>query len=131
MKPSNVGQIVKFHTPLQDEDPAQKYVIVEIHFDVEKPRCHIRALNTGLRFPPTAIALVEELEVVAVNTKDLIGYHATIQKSDFSEASGKVTNVAEQEILLNMSLNVKGVETNLWITIEDDSGRLHTGFLVV
>lgn len=131
MKPSKIGEIVKFHTPLKNEDPEQKYVILEIHLDVERPRCKIQALNAGLAFPLVSIVLVEDLEVVKIKTSDLIGHKVTIQKSDFSEVSGTVKKVSEQEITLNLSVNVKGVETNVWITIEDESGKMHTGSLVV
>ena len=131
MKPSKIGEIVKFHTPNADEEPNQEYVIVEIHLDVEKPRCQIQPLNTGLKFPPLNTVLVEDLEVVKVKTNDLIGHYVTIQKSDFSEVYGKVTKVSEQEIILSLSLNLKGVETNVWITVEDEKSISHTGFLVV
>jgi len=63
MKPSKPNQIVRFHSPLQDEDPNQLYLIVEIFFDVEKPRALIKAHNTGLTYPPTTTVLVEDLEI--------------------------------------------------------------------
>lgn len=63
MKPNKSGQIVKFHTPLQNEDPSQLYVVIEIFFDVEKPRCIIKALETGLTYPPTSIFFVDDLEI--------------------------------------------------------------------
>jgi len=63
MKPNRQGQIVRFHSPLEDEDPSQLYVVIEIHFDVEKPRALIKALGTGLTYPPTSTVLVEDLEI--------------------------------------------------------------------
>jgi hypothetical protein len=63
MQPTKAGQIVKFHSPLPDEDPKQLYVILEIHLDVEKPRTLIQALNTGFTYPPTTTVLVEDLIV--------------------------------------------------------------------
>jgi hypothetical protein len=63
MKPNKPNQIVRFHSPLVDEDPNQLYVVVEIFFDVEKPRCIIKALGTGLTYPPTTTVLVEDLEI--------------------------------------------------------------------
>jgi hypothetical protein len=46
------GQIAKFHTPNEDEDPNQLYVVLEIKGDDDSARVDIKALNTGLSFPP-------------------------------------------------------------------------------
>lgn len=96
MKPNKPGQVAKFHTPLPDEDPDQLYVVLEIKEDVEKPRADIKALNTGLSFPPINTVLLDDLKVVEVDTSDLMGYEVTIQKADYSEATGKVVRVSEQ-----------------------------------
>lgn len=61
MRPFKPGQIVKFHTPYPEEDPDQLYVVSEIFFDVDQPRAHIKAIITGLPFPPTNVVLVEDL----------------------------------------------------------------------
>ena len=42
MKPTKNGQIVRFHTPLPDENPMQLYVLLEAIFDVERPRGKIK-----------------------------------------------------------------------------------------
>lgn len=63
MKPNRQGQTVRFHTPLVDEDPSQLYVVVEIYFDVDKPRAIIKALGTGLTYPPTSTVLISDLEI--------------------------------------------------------------------
>jgi len=131
MKPNKPGQVAKFHTPLPDEDPDQLYVVLEIKEDVEKPRADIKALNTGLSFPPINTVLLDDLKVVEVDTSDLIGYEVTIQKADYSEATGKVVRVSEQKISLDLSKGVKGVETNVWLTIQDKNGKEHTGTLFV
>jgi len=131
MKPNKPGQVAKFHTPLPDEDPDQLYVVLEIKEDVEKPRADIKALNTGLSFPPIYTVLLDDLKVVEVDTSDLIGYEVTIQKADYSEATGKVVRVSEQKISLDLSKGVKGVETNVWLTIQDKNGKEHTGTLFV
>lgn len=131
MKPNKKGQIVRFHTPNPDENPDQLYVVLEIHTDVENPRAQIKALNTGLSFPSLNTVLVDDLEVVDVNTSDLIGHHVTIKKSDYSEVEGKVTNVREQKIMLDLTKGVKGVETNVWVTVIDNNGKEHTGTLFV
>lgn len=131
MRPNKAGQVAKFHTPLTDENPNQLCVVLQIDEDVERPRADIRALNTGLSFPPINTVSLKDLEVVEVNTADLVGYKVTINKSDYSQAKGKVVKVSEQKILLDLTKGVKGVETNVWLTIEDENGKEHTGTLFV
>ncbi|HMS97643.1 MAG TPA: hypothetical protein PKA12_02815 [Saprospiraceae bacterium] len=131
MKPNKTGQLVKFHTPYPDEDPQQRYVILEIHFDVERPRALIKELNGGRPFASSITVLVEDLEVVEVETADLIGRQVTINKAEYSQANGKVVKVSKQKILVDLTKGVKGVETNVWMTIEDESGKEHTGALFV
>lgn len=131
MRPNKIGQVAKFHTPLPDENPDQLYVVLEIIEDDERPRADIKALNTGLSFPPINTVKLDELEVVEVATADLVGHNVTINKADYSQATGKVVKVSEQKIMLDLSKGVKGVETNVWLTIEDENGKEHTGTLFV
>ena len=131
MRPNKLGQVAKFHTPLPDENPDQLYVVLEIKEDVERPRADIKALNTGLSFPPINTVLLEDLEVVEVDTSDLVGHQVTINKADYSQATGKVVKVNEQKIMLDLTKGVKGVETNVWLTIQDENGKEHTGTLFV
>jgi hypothetical protein len=129
MKPNKPGQVAKLHTQLPDENPNQLYVVLEIKEDAERPRADIKALNTGLEFPHINTVLLEDLEVVKDNTSDLVGYEVTINKADYSQATGKVVKVSEQKIMMDLSKGVKGVETNVWLTIEDENGKEHTGTL--
>ena len=131
MRPNKNGQVAKFHTPLPDENPDQLYVVLEIKEDDERPRADIKALNTGLSFPPINTVLLDDLEVVDVDTTDLVGHQVKINKADYSQATGKVVKVSEQKIMLDLTKGVKGVETNVWLTIEDESGKEHTGTLFV
>lgn len=131
MRPNKPGQVAKFHTPLPDENPNQLYVVLEIKEDVERPRADIKALNTGLSFPPINTVLLDDLEVVEVDTSDLVGHEVTINKADYSQVKGKVVKVSEQKIMLNLTKGVKGVETNVWLTIQDENGTEHTGNLFV
>lgn len=131
MRPNKIGQVAKFHTPLPDENPNQLYVVLEIIEDDERPRADIKALNTGLSFPPINTVKLDDLEVVEVDTADLLGHQVTINKADYSQATGKVVKVSEQKIMLDLTKGVKGVETNVWLTIEDESGKEHTGTLFV
>jgi hypothetical protein len=131
MKPNKPGQVAKFHTPLTDENPNQLYVVLEIIADDERPRADIKALNTGLSFPPINTVKLDDLEVVEVDTSDLVEHEVTINKADYSQATGKVVKVSEQKIVLDVTKGVKGVETNVWLTIENENGREHTGTLFV
>lgn len=131
MRPNKIGQVAKFHTPLPDENPNQLYVVLEIIEDDERPRANIKALSTGLSFPPINTIKLDDLEVVEVDTADLVGHNVTINKADYSQATGKVVKVSEQKIMLDLTKGVKGVETNVCLTIEDENGKEHTGTLFV
>jgi hypothetical protein len=131
MTPAKQGQIVKFHTPLADENPNQLYVVLEVIDDDERPRAVIQALNTILPFPPINTVRLSDLEVVEVDTNDLIGHKVTINKSDYSQVEGRVIKVSEQKIEVNLSNGVQGVETNVWLTVVDNDGTEHLGTLIV
>lgn len=131
MKPNKEGQIVKFHKPMEDEDPAQIYVLLELKEDGEMSRADIQPLGTGLAYPPITTVLLSDLVVVEVETADLLGHHVTINKSDYSQVNGKVIKVSEQKILLDLTKGVKGVETNVWLTVQDINGVEHNGTLYV
>lgn len=131
MKPSKEGQIVKFHTPLADENPNQLYVVLEVIEKDERPRADIQALNTGLSFPPINTVRLDDLVVVEVNTNDLIGHKVTINKSDYSQVEGRVIKVSEQKTLVYLSNGVHGVETNVLLNVVDNDGIEHTGNLFV
>jgi hypothetical protein len=131
MRPNKQGQIVKFHTPLYGENSEQLYVVLEVIEDDEKPRADIQALNTGLSFPPINTVHLSDLEVVEVNTQDLIGHHVTINKADYSQVDGKVISVNVQKINLDLSKGIKGVETNVYVTVVDINGKEHKGTLFV
>ena len=113
MRPNKNGQVAKFHTPLPDENPDQLNVVLEIKEDDERLRANIKALNTGLSFPPINTVLLDDLEVVEVDTADLIGHQVAIHKADYSQATEKVVKISEQKIMLDLTIGVKGVETNV------------------
>ena len=131
MRPNKTGQVAKFHTPLPDENPNQIYVVLEIIEDDIRPRADIQALNTGLPFPPINTVSLKDLEVIEVESSDMIGHHVTINKSDYSQAAGKVISVQDQKISLNLTKGITGVETNVWLTIQDANGIEHTGTLFI
>ena len=131
MKSISKGNIVKFHTPLPEENPNQLYVVLEVIADDERPRADIQALNTGLSFPPINTVRLGDLEVEVIDTNDLIGHKVTINKSDYSQVEGKVIKVSEQKIEVNLSNGVNGVETNVWLTVVDNDGVEHLGTLFV
>lgn len=131
MKANREGQIVKFHTPLENEDPSQLYVVLEIFEDNEKSRAKIQALNTGLAFAPISMVRLVDLEVAEVDNNDLIGHKVTINKSDCSQVEGKVINVSKQKTELSLLPVAKGVETNVLVTVIDNDGIEHVGMLFI
>ena len=64
INPNKEGQIVKFKSPLPDEDANQLYVVLEIKEDSERPRVDIVPLNTGLSFPPIYTVNLNDVMVV-------------------------------------------------------------------
>lgn len=108
MRQNKLGQILKFHTPLPDEDTDQLYVVLEINEDDERPRADIKSLNTGLSFPPIIAVKLDDLEVVEDNTTDLAGQHVTINKADYSQVIEKVVKVSELKIMLDLTKGIKG-----------------------
>jgi transcription antitermination factor NusG len=131
MIPNKQGQIAKFHTPQEGENPEQLYVVLEVIEQDERPRAEIQALNTGLAFPPINTVRLNDLEVVKVNAQDLIGHIVTINKSDYSQVDGKVISVSEQKINLDLSKGISGVETNIYLTVVDTQGNEHLGTLFI
>lgn len=131
MRPNKEGQIAKFHTPFPDEDPDQLYVVLNITEDAERPRADIKALNTGGIIVSINTVNLNDLEVVEVNTLDLLGYHVQIKKEDSSLISGKVTSLSVPKLILDMKKDTSGIETNVGLSIVDNSSEFHTGKLFV
>jgi hypothetical protein len=134
MKPTKKGQVVKFHTPLADENPDQLYVVLEINQDENNERSGralIKPLKIGLAFPPINTVKLDDLIVVKLPTNELIGHTVTIMKNDHTQIIGKVISVKESEILIDLINSVKGVKTNVQLTILDNNGVEHEGNLFV
>lgn len=131
MNPNKFGQVVKFCTPKPDENPGQLIVVLETIEDVERPRTDIKALNTSLSFPPFNTVLPEDNKVLEFDTDDLLGQKSTINNTVYSCSTERVITVNEQKIILDLTKGVKGGETNVWLTIEDENNKEHTGTLFV
>jgi hypothetical protein len=131
MQVTKEGQIVKYHSPLSDENPEQVYVVLEIKYDTESPKADIQALNTGLPVVPVSTVLLDDLEVVEVSTNDLIGLIVKIKKTDSSLIIGKVISIDQPKINLDLSNSMDGVNTNVYLTVLDRDGIIHTGTLFV
>ena len=131
MRPNKIGQVVRFHTPLPDENPSQQYVILQIHQDVERPRAYIQALHTGLSFDSVSTVFIEDLETVEVDTTDLIGYKVAINKTNGTQESGIVVKVCDRKIMPELTLTEDGVETNVALSVLDKNGTEHSGLLLV
>ena len=101
MKSILKGNIVKFHTPLPEENPNQLYVVLEVIADDERPRADIQALNTGLSFPPINTVRLGDLEVVEVVFDESIVSYGTLVKlffeiHDFTQTNGQGPDIGTQ-----------------------------------
>lgn len=131
MIPTKNGQIVKFHTPLEDENPNQLYVVVELFLDKEVPLASIQALGTGLSIPPIIKVKIEDLTVEEVTTDNLIGSEVTIISESNTEYKGRVVSARDKKILLDMEQKEDKVYTNVWLTISNNEKIEHSGYLLV
>ena len=131
MKPNKEGQIVKFHTPFPDEDPNQLYVVIELKIDGYRDRADIKPLGKGLGIQVINTVFLDDLEVVEVETNDLIGHFVTIKKSDNTEVVGNVVKAKDHKIFLDLNKHDGYVETNVHLTVIDVDGFEHIGTLVV
>jgi hypothetical protein len=131
MIPNKIGQVAKFHTPFPHENPDQLFVVIEIKNDDLKPRADIKALNTGHFFSPINTVPLNDLEIVELETSDLLDKKMTIKKTDGSKVSGKVLKISEQKILLDLTKRENGIETNVILAIQDINGNEHSGNLFV
>jgi hypothetical protein len=129
MRPNKIGQVAKFHRLLPDEIPYQLYIFTEIFLAYERLISDIKVLNTELSLPPVSNVNLGDLEIVEIDTADFVEYNLTINKADYSQAKGKVVVFSVQKIILDFSNGVKGLETNVWLTIEN--GKAHHGTLCV
>ena len=131
MKLNKKGQIVKFHTVKEDEDPKMLYVVLDLAVDGDRPRARIVAINSSLRFPPINVVRLGDLEVVELETWDLIGEVVTVLKDDGFKVLGRVVKVNEAKVWLDLLLQDKGVETNVYLTLIDREGKEQHGRLIV
>jgi hypothetical protein len=131
MRPSKIGQVVKFHTPFPDEDPDQLYVVLEIYFDVKDPRACIKELNCKYSFPSVSVVLVEELILAEVDTSDLIGYKVTVLNETSELVTGRAVKADEKKIIPDFNKENKYISTNVRLTILDNANKPHTGMLIV
>ena len=131
MKPSNVGQVVKFHSPLADEDPNQLYVILEIKGNDDTSRVDIKALNDGHHLTSIMTVKLKDLAVVELPTFELIGHNVSIVGKNKKVMTGKVIQANEGMIDLRLTKLETGIETNVEIGIEDREGAYHQGFLFI
>ncbi len=101
MKPSKIGQVVKFHTPYEDEDPNQLYQVLEFREDGEKSRVLIETMNTNFFFTPTTVVYAKDLEVDKLLTKQLARYLKVL------EIEGKVDQQNLNKIGINSLADLK------------------------
>lgn len=128
MTPSKPGQIVKICSSIKHTEPHQQYVVLSIY---DGSKAKIGALSTGLPSPPTSIVNLIDLEVVEVQTKDLIGQNVYIKTNYNEKILGKVVSTEKDFIYLDMDTITDGVHTNVLVTIVDKNGQEFTGSLFI
>lgn len=74
MKPTRRGQIVKFHTPNEDENPDDVYLVLEYMEDGERSRVRIQATYNENQIPWTTILYAKDFEVDELQTSQLDYY---------------------------------------------------------
>ncbi|WP_298765112.1 hypothetical protein [uncultured Polaribacter sp.] len=74
MIPTKKGQVVKFQTPKENENPNQLYIVLEFIEDGIKSRVKIQPGNSGLSFPPIHLVYAKDLEVDEGQTFELEWY---------------------------------------------------------
>lgn len=131
MRPNRPGQIAKFHTPFPDENPNQLYVLLEVMEDTERPRALIKALGDSSYLCSTSIVLLNDLEIVELQTSELLGQTVDILKVDNTQASGIVVSLNEDKIMLDLNKTEEGVETNVLLNIIDNNRNKQSGTLFV
>lgn len=72
--PNRAGQIVKFHTLLENESPDDIYLVLEFMDDGEKSRVLVKSLNTGYSMPCTRILKASYFEIDNFQTKNADNY---------------------------------------------------------
>lgn len=72
--PNRAGQIVKFHTLLEDESPNDIYLVLEFMDDGDKSRVLVKSLNTGYSMPWTRILKASYFEVDNFQTENAENY---------------------------------------------------------
>jgi DNA-binding XRE family transcriptional regulator len=103
MEPTKAGQIVKFHTPLSDEDHKQLFVVLEIFEDEEKSRADIKALNTGLPFPPVNKVKLSDLEVVKGMTNEFLSNRLKI--GEYIKTFRKQKGFSQFDLAIRMNVS--------------------------
>lgn len=133
MKPYKEGQIVKFHTPYPDENPKQLYLLKEVfdYGDGRAAQALIQALNTDLGFAPINSVFLNDLEPAEVDTTDLIGYCGSIISETGNEIQGRIIQLDQKKLFVELTKEKTRIDTNLKVTIKDKKGELHHGRLVV
>lgn len=131
MFPNKKGQIVKFHTPLEDENPDSQYVVLEIKEDGLNSRVDIQLLGTNLSLVPISTVFLSDLEVVDVPTCDLINYPVKIVDDNGCVFEGIVKSVLQKSVDLSLEAIPNGYVSNVDLTIIEYNGMERVGKLII
>jgi hypothetical protein len=79
------GQIVNFHTPFPEEDPNERYIILEVREDKKRARALVQSIGSKLHFAPSHVYLLKDLEIDAGLTRSLKRYIKRIENGELPE----------------------------------------------
>lgn len=131
MIPNKPGQIVVISPKVGLIDYAQRYVVEEIYTVSTTSMAIVRELNGSRDNSNTLKVSTDELEVVEVNTQDMIGIVARIVKDDDSVHLGRIVTIPQVNTYLDLDVKSNRVDTNVYVTIIDNKGIEHSGYLFV
>lgn len=116
---------------MPDEDPDQLHVVLEVTDETDDARAKIQALGTGLNHPPVTTVPISDLVRAEVDASDLLGYRVMIETVNGRRIAGIAKKVWNDKVKAELTKLSDGVDSNVYLTIEDDSGNTHEGFLFV
>jgi hypothetical protein len=131
MEKMKEGDIVKFHTPYDDEDPNQLYVILNIAYDVDKPRADIKPISNHPTFSPINTVYVEDLELAVIKKSNLIDHTVNVIKADKTYSTGKVIDIINENEILDFKKNKSEIINCIKLKIQESTGVIQMGYLVI
>lgn len=75
-----------------------------------------------MALPPISIAKTSDLEIAEVDASYIIGHKVTIETNKGRRICEKAVKVWNYKLKPELTLLIDGVDTNVYVSVEDDSG---------